>query len=431
MDCCLCFGGWKKKGKQWTGRPNKVHPLSPDHRPDSNELESRKWTSPAEEAGDRETSPWGPEATLSPASKISKDGYCHTAARAFTLHELSSATNNFSADCLLNTGDHYRLYKGVLENTNQLVAIKLLHRNRLQQRKEFLVEISMQSALHHENVVDLIGYCDHGDKKLLVFEYMPLGSLADHLHGSISAKTPLCWSTRMRIAAGLAKGLEYLHDRADPPVIYHNLRSSNVLLGDGYQPKLANFGLSKLAPYEGERNMDWGRVWDSQTCAYCAPEYFMTGRITPKSDIYSFGVVLLELITGKKAFDHSRATGNRLAAWASPLLKDARKYRKMVDPGLKGQYPFKRLYQAFHVAAMCLQENPRRRPPAADLVTVLTYLASEEYEPDILYARSGHLAPRTAPRSTSRSGEKQSGCSDHRDQAAEIKIRNGTEVPNS
>lgn len=122
----------------------------------------------------------------------------------------------------------------------------------------------------------------------------------------------------MRIAAGLAKGLEYLHDKADPPVIYHNMRSSNVLLEDGYQPKLTGFGLAKLDPYEGEPNMSWGRIWDSESCAYYAPEYFITGHITPKSDIYSFGVVLLELITGRKAVDHSRITGSRLATWVWP-----------------------------------------------------------------------------------------------------------------
>lgn len=198
----------------------------------------------------------------------------------------------------------------------------------------------MLSLLHHPNLVNLIGYCADGDQRLLVYEYMPLGSLEDHLHGmifvvmsiihlskahtckfslySISAdlttdRRRLDWNTRMKIAAGAAKGLEYLHDKANPPVIYRDLKCSNILLGEDFHPKLSDFGLAKLGPV-GDKTHVSTRVMG--TYGYCAPEYAMTGQLTLKSDVYSFGVVLLEIITGRKAIDNSRSGAeHNLVAW--------------------------------------------------------------------------------------------------------------------
>ncbi|RWW58184.1 hypothetical protein BHE74_00034981, partial [Ensete ventricosum] len=214
----------------------------------------------------------------------------HIAAQTFSFRELSAATKNFRRDCLLGEGGFGHVYKGRLE-TGQVVAVKQLDRNGLQGNREFLVEVLMLSLLHHPNLVNLIGYCADGDQRLLVYEFMPLGSLEDHLHYNPADKEPLDWNTRMKIAAGAAKGLEYLHDKANPPVIYRDFKSSNILLGEGYQPKLSDFGLAKL-------------------------EYAMTGQLTVKSDVYSFGVVFLELITGRKAIDNARPTGEQnLVAW--------------------------------------------------------------------------------------------------------------------
>lgn len=208
----------------------------------------------------------------------------------------------------------------------------------------------MLSLLHHPNLVNLLGYCADGDQRLLVYEYMPLGSLEDHLHGiyyiSVTYFFPfdayiirtfrghwfhklvsadmspgrrrLDWNTRMKIAAGAAKGLEYLHDKASPPVIYRDLKCSNILLNEGYHPKLSDFGLAKLGPV-GDNTHVSTRVMG--TYGYCAPEYAMTGQLTLKSDVYSFGVVLLEIITGRKAIDNSRATGEQnLVAWVRNVL---------------------------------------------------------------------------------------------------------------
>ncbi|XP_077215283.1 putative serine/threonine-protein kinase PBL7 [Tasmannia lanceolata] len=318
--------------------------------------------------------------SLDVTKEVSKDGADHIAAQTFTFRELAAVTKNFRADCLLGEGGFGRVYKGRLESTNQIVAIKQLDRNGLQGNREFLVEVLMLSLLHHPNLVNLIGYCADGDQRLLVYEYMALGSLEDHLHDLPSDKKRLDWNTRMKIAAGAAKGLEYLHDKANPPVIYRDLKCSNILLGEGFHPKLSDFGLAKLGPV-GDKTHVSTRVMG--TYGYCAPEYAMTGQLTLKSDVYSFGVVLLEIITGRKAIDNSKAAGeHNLVAWARPLFKDRRKFPQMADPMLQGQYPVRGLYQALAVAAMCVQEQPTMRPLIADVVTALTYLASQTYDPN-------------------------------------------------
>ncbi|KAK4349051.1 hypothetical protein RND71_031806 [Anisodus tanguticus] len=332
-----------------------------------------------------------------------KDGESgQIAAKTFTFRELAAATRNFRGDCQLGEGGFGRVYKGRLDS-NQIVAIKQLDRNGLQGNREFLVEVLMLSLLHHSNLVNLIGYCADGDQRLLVYEYMPLRSLDDHLHDLTPGKKVLDWNTRMKIAAGAAKGLEYLHDRASPPVIYRDLKCSNILLGEGYHPKLSDFGLAKLGPV-GDNTHVSTRVMG--TYGYCAPEYAMTGQLTLKSDVYSFGVVLLEIITGRKAIENSKTGGeHNLVAWAKPLFKDRRKLSQMADPMLQGQYPVRGLYQALAVAAMCVQEQPNMRPVIADVVTALSYLAAQKFDGDTRGVQSSLWTPATPPR-TKRDGDK-------------------------
>ncbi|KAG5391111.1 hypothetical protein IGI04_032652, partial [Brassica rapa subsp. trilocularis] len=248
-------------------------------------------------------------------------------AQTFTFEELKVATGNFRSDCFLGEGGFGKVFKGTLEKLDQVVAIKQLDRNDL-----------------------------------------PYG------------KKPLDWSTRMKIAAGAARGLEYLHDRMKPPVIYRDLKCSNILLGEDYQPKLSDFGLAKVGP-SGDNTHVSTRVMG--TYGYCAPDYAMTGQLTFKSDIYSFGVVLLELITGRKAIDSTKERKDQnLVGWARPLFKDRRNFPKMVDPLLQGQYPVRGLYQALAIAAMCVQEQPNMRPVVSDVVLALNFLASSKYDPN-------------------------------------------------
>ncbi|XP_051122305.1 serine/threonine-protein kinase PBS1-like [Andrographis paniculata] len=310
------------------------------------------------------------------------------AAHTFTFRELANATNNFREECFLGEGGFGRVYKGKLPS-GQVVAVKQLDRNGLQGNREFLVEVLMLSLLHHPNLVNLMGYCADGDQRLLVYEFMPLGSLEDHLHDLPLDREPLDWNTRMKIAAGAARGLEYLHDKANPPVIYRDFKSSNILLGEGYFPKLSDFGLAKLGP-TGDKSHVSTRVMG--TYGYCAPEYAMTGQLTVKSDVYSFGVVFLELITGRKAIDSTQPQGEQnLVAWARPLFNDRRKFAKLADPRLEGKFPMRGLYQALAVASMCIQEQAAGRPLIGDVVTALSYLANQAYDPSLAPGHSNRI----------------------------------------
>uniref|UniRef100_A0A3Q7H402 non-specific serine/threonine protein kinase n=1 Tax=Solanum lycopersicum TaxID=4081 RepID=A0A3Q7H402_SOLLC len=290
-------------------------------------------------------------------------------ARSFTFKELALATQNFREANLIGEGGF-----------GSVVAIKQLNLDGLQGHQEFIVEVLMLSLLHHKNLVNLTGYCTDGDQRLLIYEFMPMGSLENHLFDVEPGKKPLSWSTRLKIASGAAHGLEYLHCKANPPVIYRDLKSSNILLDNDFNPKLSDFGLAKLGPV-GENTHVSTRVMG--TYGYCAPEYAMSGKLTLKSDIYSLGVVLLELITGRKAYDNSKEAGEQnLVVWSRPFLKDRRKFVHMVDPLLNGQFSVRSLHHAVAITAMCIQEQASFRPIISDIVVALDYLVSQAESSD-------------------------------------------------
>ncbi|KAE8809089.1 Serine/threonine-protein kinase PBS1 [Hordeum vulgare] len=314
-------------------------------------------------------------------------------ARSFTFRELGAATDSFSQANLIGEGGFGRVYRGLIGSS--AVAVKQLDRTGFQGDHEFLVEVLvLSSLLTHPNLVGLLGYCADGNQRLLVYQLMPLGSLENHLFlpqpqtqapADGDGKQVLPWRTRMRIAHDAAQGLEFLHETANPPVIYRDLKSSNILLDEGYNAKLSDFGLAKLATPitrngkggEAEEDKDGSRVMG--TYGYCAPEYVRMGHLTVKSDVYSFGVVLLELITGRRAIDDSRPEGeHNLVAWAAPMFGEQRRLQELVDP-LLGQGPSGReLKQAVAVAAMCLQEEDTVRPIMSDVVMALSFLAADD-----------------------------------------------------
>ncbi|KAI3505701.1 hypothetical protein L1887_27882 [Cichorium endivia] len=306
------------------------------------------------------------------SSVVSDEQTAHGAVQ-FTFRELVAATKNFHLERYLAESDSGCIYKGRLENTGQVVSVQHLYQNRDQGIKEFLKEVVMHSVYHHANLVKLIGYCVDGDHRLLVHEFMPFGSLEDHLHDLSPNQQPLDWNTRMKIAVGVAKGLEYLHKTSNPPVIYKDLKPSNILLDEEYHPKLSIYKLGKPIPF----NNITPCVSFQHT--YCPPE----GPLLFESDVYSFGLVFLELITGRKPIDYTRPPQEQsLFYWARPLLKDKRKYRGVVDPLLKGRYPPKILYQALSVVEKCIQEPIAERPEIGSVVEALTYLASKTYDPN-------------------------------------------------
>ncbi|CAL9124636.1 unnamed protein product [Musa textilis] len=308
-------------------------------------------------------------------------------ARKFTFRDLATATHNFKEANLIGEGGFGRVFKGRLDSGQAsrscscsilfVLAVKQLKQDGLQGSKEFLVEVLMLTVLRHPNLVSLIGYCAEGDERLLVYEFMPKGSLEDHLFDLSPRKPPLEWNTRIRIALGAAKGLTYLHDDASPPVIYRDMKAANILLDNNFNPKLSDFGLAKLGPV-GDKTHVSTRVMG--TYGYCAPDYVMSGKLTLKSDIYSFGVLLLELITGRRAFDYSRTRAEQnLVTWSRPFLNDRRKFSQLADPSLQGLYPPRAFHQLVVITSMCLQEQAHVRPIIADVVVALDHVASQPY----------------------------------------------------
>ncbi|XP_050365533.1 probable serine/threonine-protein kinase PBL25 [Argentina anserina] len=374
MSCFSCFSSKAAAKRSNSGKREELLSLS--------EREPIHNVAPAEVPKANPHAPYSEQTTnnknANATANASKDGGNNIAAQTFTFRELATATKNFRQECLIGEGGFGRVYKGRLEATEQVVAVKQLDRNGLQGNREFLVEVLMLSLLHHDNLVNLIGYCADGDQRLLVYEFMPLGSLEDHLLDVPPGQKPLDWFKRMKIALGAAKGLEYLHDKANPPVIYRDLKSSNILLDADFNAKLSDFGLAKLGPV-GDKTHVSSRVMG--TYGYCAPEYQRTGQLTVKSDVYSFGVVLLELITGRRAIDTTRPTREQnLVSWAEPVFKDPHKYPQLADPLLQGDYPVRALNQAVAVAAMCLHEEAPARPLMSDVVSALSFLGTNEEE---------------------------------------------------
>ncbi|MBA0833166.1 hypothetical protein Goarm_017501 [Gossypium armourianum] len=290
----------------------------------------------------------------------------------FRYREICTATNNFNPRNQIGEGGFGRVYKGLIENSNKVVAVKQLDKNGYQGNREFLVELLMLVLLKHPNLVELVGYCIEGDQRILVYEYMANGSLEDHLIDLPPNKMPLDWNTRIKIAVGAAKGLEYMHEIANPQVIYRDFKTSNILLDQDFNPKLSDFGLAKVSP-SGDNSHVFTSVIG--TYGYCAPEYIQIGQLSTKSDVYSFGVVFLELITGRRAVDNSRPPRERnLVSWAKPLLNHRKKFVLLADPLLDGDYPIKGLHHALTVAAMCLQEEPSLRPLMSYVVRSLECL---------------------------------------------------------
>lgn len=313
-------------------------------------------------------------------------------AKGFTYRELCIATGMFNSANKIGEGGFGKVFKGRLE-TGEIVAIKQLNHEGLQGSQEFIIEILMLSLLHHPNLMSLKGYCTAGDEKLLVYEYMPKGSLEDHLFDVGPNDVPLDWNTRIKIAVDTARGLEYLHCRANPPVIFRDLKAANILLDNDFHARLSDFGLAKLGPV-GDKTHVSTRVMG--TYGYCAPEYAMSGKLTVKSDIYSLGVVLLELITGRKAIDPNRSRAEQnLVNWSRPLFKDRRKFVHLADPELQGHFPLRCLHHAIAIAAMCLQEQPTYRPLITDVLVALEYLASQPYNREA--TTSGNRSPSQRP----------------------------------
>ncbi|PIN24951.1 Serine/threonine protein kinase [Handroanthus impetiginosus] len=288
---------------------------------------------------------------------------------ALSLEELKEKTNNFGSTALIGEGSYGRVHFAQLNNGSKVAVKKLDASIELESNVEFLTWVSMVSRLKHENLVQLLGYYVNASSCILAYEFATMGSLHDILHGKkgVQGAQPgpvLDWMQRVRIAVHTARGLQYLHEKGQPSVIHRDIRSSNVLLFEDYQAKIADFELSKWAPFLHSDP-------DLRVFGYHAPEYAMKRELTQKSDIYSFGVVLLELLTGRKPVDITRPRGQQsLLTWAIPKLTEV-KVEQCVDPKLKGEYPPKGVAKLAAIAALCVQYEPDFRPNMGIIVKAL------------------------------------------------------------
>ncbi|XP_044504416.1 serine/threonine-protein kinase PBL34-like isoform X2 [Mangifera indica] len=314
--------------------------------------------------------------STSSTPKFSEELKIASQLRKFTFNNLRLATRNFRPESLLGEGGFGCVFKGWVEEngtapvkpgTGLTVAVKTLNHDGLQGHKEWLAEVNFLGNLLNPNLVKLVGYCIEDDQRLLVYEFMPRGSLENHLFRKGSL--PLPWSIRMKIALGAAKGLAFLHEEAEKPVIYRDFKTSNILLDADYNAKLSDFGLAKDAPEEGKTHVST-RVMG--TYGYAAPEYVMTGHLTSKSDVYSFGVVLLEMLTGRRSMDKNRPNGeHNLVEWARPHFGDKRRFYQLLDPRLEGHFSIKGSQKAAQLAAQCLSRDPKSRPRMSEVVEAL------------------------------------------------------------
>ncbi|KAK0593168.1 hypothetical protein LWI29_032202 [Acer saccharum] len=296
--------------------------------------------------------------------------------RVFTFSELKTATKNFSRTLMIGEGGFGGVFRAVIRSTEDShkkidIAVKQLSRRGLQGHKEWVTEVNVLGVVEHPNLVKLVGYCaeddERGIQRLLIYEYMPNRSVLDHM--STRFQTTLPWATRMKIAQDAARGLAYLHEGMEFQIIFRDFKSSNILLDDEWNAKLSDFGLARLGPSEGLSHVSTAVVG---TIGYAAPEYIQTGRLTYKSDVWSYGVFLYELITGRRPVDRNRPKNEQnLLDWVRAHLTDVKKFTLIIDPKLEGKYSLKSAQKLAAIANKCLSRQAKTRPKMSEVLEML------------------------------------------------------------
>ncbi|KAL8544999.1 hypothetical protein ACS0TY_005270 [Phlomoides rotata] len=295
--------------------------------------------------------------------------------REFTLAELREATNNFNRLLKIGEGGFGSVYKGSIkapgEGQPTIVAIKKLNTQGSQGHKQWVAEVQFLGVLDHPNLVKLLGYCsmdgERGIHRLLVYEYMHNKSLEDHIFNRTVPVVP--WIARLNVILGAAQGMAYLHEGLEVQVIYRDFKSSNVLLDKDFNPKLSDFGLAREGPTGDSTHVSTAPVG---TRGYAAPEYVATGRLTVKSDIWSFGVVLYEILTGRRTIDRNLPlTEQKLLDWVKRFPADSKRFSMIMDPRLQKQYSINAARRIAKLANKCLSKNPKDRPAMSQVVEIL------------------------------------------------------------
>ncbi|CAN6818655.1 unnamed protein product [Brassica oleracea] len=291
---------------------------------------------------------------------------CTDNVRVFSYNSLRSATDDFHPSTRIGGGGFGVVYKGVLRDGTQ-VAVKSLSAESKQGTREFLTEINLISNIHHPNLVNLIGCCIEGNNRILVYEYLENNSLASVLLGSRSKYVPLDWSTRAAICVGTASGLAFLHEEVEPQMVHRDIKASNILLDRNFCPKIGDFGLAKLFP----DNVTHISTRVAGTVGYLAPEYALLGQLTKKADVYSFGILVLEVISGGSS---SRAAFTDellvLVEWVWKLREEGR-LLECVDPYLT-KFPEAEVIRFIKVALFCTQATAQKRPNMKQVVEMLS-----------------------------------------------------------
>ncbi|KAL8054928.1 hypothetical protein ABFX02_04G024000 [Erythranthe guttata] len=279
----------------------------------------------------------------------------------FTFSQLQSATSNFCQGYLIGKGGYAEVYRGRLRG-GALVAIKRLTKGSTEERiGDFLTELGIMAHVNHPNTAKMIGYGVEGGM-YLVLELSPIGSLASMLH---SSREKVAWDTRYKVAIGTAKGLLYLHEGCQRRIIHRDIKAANILLTQDFEPQICDFGLAKWLPDR------WTHLTVSKfegTFGYLAPEFLMHGIVDEKTDVFAFGVLLLELITGRRALDYSQQS---LVMWAKPLLKK-NKIRELIDPSLaEDDYNPMQMNLVILAASLCVQQSSTKRPRMSQVLLLL------------------------------------------------------------
>ncbi|KAG5072626.1 hypothetical protein AAZX31_03G163400 [Glycine max] len=296
--------------------------------------------------------------------------------RVFTVSELKSATKNFSRSVMIGEGGFGCVYLGLIRSAEDSsrrieVAVKQLSKRGMQGHREWVTEVNVLGIVEHPNLVKLVGYCadddERGIQRLLIYEYMPNRSVEHHL--SHRSETPLPWTRRLKIARDAARGLTYLHEEMDFQIIFRDFKSSNILLDEQWNAKLSDFGLARLGPSDGLTHVSTAVVG---TMGYAAPEYVQTGRLTSKNDVWSYGVFLYELITGRRPLDRNRPRREqKLLEWIRPYLSDGKKFQLILDPRLDKKQVFKSAQRLAMIANQCLAKNPKNRPKMSEVLEMV------------------------------------------------------------
>ncbi|KAL6586419.1 Serine/threonine-protein kinase pcrk1 [Orobanche minor] len=318
--------------------------------------------------------------------------------RVFAFAELKTATKNFSRSLFLGEGGFGPVYRGVLRENDDSskridIAVKQLSSRGFQGHKEWVTEVNVLGIVQHPNLVKLIGYCaeddERGIQRLLVYEYLPNMSVQDRVTSRFHA--PLPWAIRLKVAQDAARGLAYLHHGMEFQIIFRDFKSSNILLDDQWNAKLSDFGLARLGPADGSSHVSTAVVG---TVGYAAPEYIQTGRLTFKSDVWSYGVFLYELITGRRPLDRNRPRNEqKLLDWVRPHLTDMKKFEQILDPRLNGEYDFKSAQKIAAIANRCLVKHPKNRPKMSQVLEMLNRVVEtmKVESPDVNVERSSLL----------------------------------------